>query len=70
MARRDSIAGADESTDVAVRFPTDGDDVYALFSLVRYGDSWWIQELGGTFAVLIGLEYTNSGIVAVDQAGQ
>jgi hypothetical protein len=70
MTRRDSIAGADESTDVAVRFPTGGDDVYALFSLVRYGDMWWIQELGGTFAVLIGLEYTNSGIVAVDQAGQ
>jgi hypothetical protein len=70
MARRDSIVGADESTDVAVRFPTAGGDVYALFSLVRYADTWWIHDLGGTFATLIGLEFTSSGIVAVDQAGQ
>jgi hypothetical protein len=70
MARRDSIVGADESSDVAVRFPTAGGDVYALFSLVRYADSWWIQELGGTFAILIGLEYSNSGVVAVDRVGQ
>ena len=70
MARRDSIVGADESTDVAVRFPTAAGDVYALFSLVRYADRWWIQELGGTFAILIGLEYSNSGVVAVDRVGQ
>ena len=70
MARRESIVGADESTDIAVRFPAAGGDVYALFSLVRYADTWLIQDLGGTFAILLGLGYTDSGIVAVDQAGQ
>lgn len=70
IARRAAVLGADEMTDLAVRFPSLDGEVYALLSVVRYGDDWWIDELGGTFASLLGLGFTDAGIVPVDQTDQ
>jgi hypothetical protein len=43
---REAVLGADELTDLAVRFRSRDGDVYALFGVVRYGDQWWLSELG------------------------
>jgi hypothetical protein len=66
MARRVAVLGADATTDVAVRFATSFGDVYGLFSVVRYGDRWWINELGGTFAILLDASVVDGGLVPVD----
>lgn len=67
LARREAVLGADEMTNVAVRHPSLDGDVYALFGVVRYGDEWWRSELGGTFATLLGVSFTDAGIIPVDQ---
>jgi hypothetical protein len=66
----EAILGADELTDLAVRFTTPDGDVYALFGVVRYGDQWWVHELGGTFAALLGLGFFDGGIVPAGQADE
>ena len=68
IGAREAVLGADELTDLAVRFRSRDGDVYALFSVVRYGDQWWLSELGGTFASLLDISVTDGGIVPVDQA--
>jgi hypothetical protein len=70
IGAREAVLGADELTDLAVRFRSRDGDVYALFSVVRYGDQWWLSELGGTFATLLDISLTDGGIVPVDQTDQ
>ena len=53
-----------------MRFRSHDGDVYVLFSVVRYGDKWWLSELGGTFATLLDIGLTDRGIVRVDPTDQ
>jgi hypothetical protein len=58
-----AITGADESAELAVRSSIDGREVTMLFRAVRYGDGWWLESLGGQFAVLLGISASAAGTV-------
>jgi hypothetical protein len=70
IAGLEAVLGADELTDLAVRFTSPHGDVYALFGVVRYGDEWWVNELGGTFAILLGLNFFDGGIIPAGQTDE
>ncbi len=61
------ILGADEMTDLVVRFTVGGREFFAFFSVVRYGDAWWVAQLGGNFAQLVGISTLEVGAVPVDE---
>ena len=48
--------GADEVTDLVVRFEVGGQSFLGFFSALRYGDAWWLDQIGGNFAVLVGVD--------------
>ena len=58
--------GADEMTDLVVRFPVSDQEYFAFFSVVRYGDAWWVQQLGGNFANLLGIPPLRTGATPID----
>ena len=60
------ILGADELTDVVVRFTIEGSEFLAFFSVVRYGDAWWVDQLGGNFATLMGVPTLAVGAAPTD----
>lgn len=49
------VFGADEIADLVVRFTVGEQEFLAFFSVVRYGDAWWVEQLGGNFANLMGI---------------
>ena len=58
--------GADEITDLVVRFTVSDQEYFAFFSVVRYGDAWWVDQLGGNFASLVAIPPLRSGATPVD----
>ena len=56
-----AIVGADESTEVAVRSSVLDRDVVLLFRVVRYGDAWTIETLGGLFSTILGISANAAG---------
>ena len=58
--------GADEITDLVVRFTVSDQEYFAFFSVVRYGDAWWVDQLGGNFASLVTIPPLRSGATPVD----
>ncbi len=65
---RNAVLGADESLAVAVRTTAAGDEVTLVFDAVRYGDSWWLESLGGRFALLLNVDVTSGGVMRDDAA--
>ena len=63
------VVGADEITDLVVRFTAGGREFFAFFSVVRYGDAWWIAQLGGNFAQLLGIPALEVGAAPTDEMG-
>ena len=53
--------GADEVTDVVVRFEVGGQSFLGFFSALRYGDAWWLDQIGGNFSVLVGVDAFHAG---------
>ena len=60
---RNAYLGADELTDLVVQFDVGGQPYLGFFSAVRYGDSWWLEQLGGNFATLVGVDPLRAGAV-------
>jgi hypothetical protein len=63
------VLGADAITDLAVRFDLGGRGFLAFFSIVRYADGWWVEQLGGNFATLLGVDPLSAGTSATDGSG-
>lgn len=63
------ILGADEMTDLVVRFTVGKSEFFAFLSVVRYGDAWWVAQLGGNFATVMGIPALEVGAVPVDEIG-
>ena len=61
------VFGADEITDLVVRFTVSEQEFLAFFSVVRYGDAWWVEQLGGNFANLLGIRALQVGAVPTDE---
>ena len=59
--------GADELTDLVVQFTVGEQEYLAFFSVARYGDAWWIEQLGGNFASLLGIGALQVGAVPTDE---
>jgi hypothetical protein len=55
--------GADESRELAVRSTTNGSPVTPLLRTLRYGDHWWLETLGGMFALILGVPHIDSGVI-------
>ena len=66
---RRGVLGADEITDLVVRFTVGGQQYLAFFSVVRYGEAWWIEQLGGNFASLVGIPILQVGATPADEIG-
>jgi hypothetical protein len=66
LDRRRGIFGADEISDVVVRFAVGGREFFAFFSVIRYGDAWWIDQLGGNFAQLLAIPALKVGAAPTD----
>ena len=60
------VFGADEITDLVVRFTVNDQEFLAFFTVVRYGDAWWVQQLGGNFANLVGIPALQVGAAPAD----
>jgi hypothetical protein len=69
LEARRVVLGADAITDLAVRFDLGGDGFLAFFSLVRYADGWWVEQLGGNFAILLGIDALSAGTEPTDGSG-
>lgn len=72
--RRRAVIGADEFASLAVRTTVDGEPVTLLFEAVRYGDRWWVNDLGNTFAQLLNVDIGAAGVLrdgagSVDDSG-
>ena len=61
------VFGADEVTDLVVRFTVNQQEFLAFFSVVRHGDAWWVQQLGGNFANLMGIPALRVGAAPTDE---
>ena len=61
------VFGADEITDLVVSFTIGGQEFLAFFSVVRYGDAWWVERLGGNFANLMGIPALRVGAAPADE---
>ena len=64
-----AVFGADELTDLVVQFTVGEQEYLAFFSVARYGDAWWIEQLGGNFANLLGIGALQVGAVPTDEIG-
>jgi hypothetical protein len=64
-----AVLGADAITDLVVRFDVGGHGFLAFFSVVRYADGWWVEQLGGDFATLLGIDLVRAGTVPADETG-
>ena len=62
-----AVFGADELTDLVVQFTVGEQEYLAFFSVARYGDAWWIEQLGGNFANLLGIGALQVGAVPTDE---
>ena len=61
------VLGADELTDLVVRFTVSGHEYFAFFSVARYGDAWWVEQLGGNFASLMGIPPLRVGAAPTEE---
>ena len=52
-----------------MRFDVGGQPYLGFFSVVRYGESWWLEQLGGNFATLVGVDLLHAGAVATGDIG-
>lgn len=62
QAERGAAFGIDESQAVAVETSVDGVGVTLLFDVARYGETWWLETLGGRFAILENVDNINAGV--------
>lgn len=56
-----AIVGADESQELAIRSSVLDRNVFLLFRVVRYGEVWAIDTLGGLFSTLAAIPATAAG---------
>lgn len=63
-----AVAGADASEELAVRVNVGDDEAILLFRTVRYGEGWWIETLGGQFALLLSIvEHLDAGVIRTSE---
>ncbi len=54
---------------MVVQFDVGGQPYLGFFSVVRYGDSWWLEQLGGNFATLVGVDAFHVGAAPKGDVG-
>ena len=64
-----ATVGADEVTDLVVRFEVGGQSFLGFFSALRYGDAWWLDQIGGNFSVLVGVDAFHAGAAPEGDVG-
>lgn len=60
---RREIVGADELVGVVARTTAGNRELLIVADAVRYGDAWYLDELGGHLGALIGLPFQFAGVV-------
>ncbi|MDW2798292.1 hypothetical protein RZO55_11980 [Clostridium boliviensis] len=58
--------GADNTESIAVVFEFDGARYLSCIDTVKYGDKWYVRELGGDLSSLLGLNSNYAGIIPLD----
>ncbi len=64
--RRMKEYGADNTESIAVVFEFNGARYVSCIDTVKYGDKWYIHELGGELSSLLGLNINYAGIIPLD----
>ena len=63
MAQRADILGADQIVSRVVAFTLDGDEYWLCLDVVRYGDKWFLESLGGSFGLLLNIPADDGGVL-------
>jgi hypothetical protein len=57
------VLGADDFKSVVARVDIDNQTFLFCFGVVRHGDSWYINSLGGTIGTLLGIPHFAGGVI-------
>lgn len=62
-----ACTGCDEIAEVVVHIQINGKDYYQCLECARYGDRWYVQNLGGNIGQVLGVDPYAAGLVPVDE---
>ena len=66
LARQADYNGCDDIEDVVMRFRVNGEDYLLFLSCARYGERWYVQELGGNIASILGMSVQCAGLAPAE----